>query len=70
MERYNKPLLHEEVINERRRKEQEQKNIGLIFTLSLLLISTQNLLKEIQKLPQKIISFSLKKKIEKDFMKE
>ena len=27
MERYIKPLLHEEVINERRRKEQEQKNL-------------------------------------------
>ena len=27
MERYNKPLLHEEVINERRRKEQEHKNL-------------------------------------------
>jgi len=27
MERYNKPLLHEQVINERRRKEQEQKNL-------------------------------------------
>ena len=27
MERYIKPLLHEEVINERRRKEREQKNL-------------------------------------------